>query len=563
MVIHRIKTLGACLFLAVLCICFVTSPAFAASRGILVKTQTSSGASQQIKLYSGYHALVVGCGDYSAGWPKLPHPVDDAREVAATLKQLDWEVELLEDPGWDRLDTALSRLITGPGRSKDKAVLFWFSGHGHTLEEADGTKLGYIIPVDAPRPSRDEIGFMRRAIDMRQIETVAKRIRSKHVLMVFDSCFSGALFTMMRATPSHYIEEKITEPVREFITAGRENEKVPDRSIFKICFIQGIKDGYADFNRDGYVTGEELGAYLQEKVINYSRKAQHPQFGKINNPMLDKGDFVFVLKSPEPPVQSKIDLKAEKKQLDAETSIVEQEGRENEQIKVLIAKRKKLEAERRRLEREKQALIESQRKEIKTQTPETEAPKLASIPKEVQKPKISLRKEPKILSRRDLKNMLLKYHFFDGERNPSGNFANDFIANPDGTITDRITGLMWQKSGSANSMIWLEATRYIQKLNREKFAGYTDWRLPTIEELASLMMRTQEQGLYLSPSFDRNQKKCWSADTLSTKPGGGYQDWIISFSNGSITDARHLRKSYNSWYAKDPFNYVRAVRSLK
>jgi hypothetical protein len=452
MVIHRIKILGACLFIAVLCVCFVSSPAFAASRGILVKTQTSSGSSRQIKLYSGYHALVVGCGDYRAGWPRLPHPVDDAREVAATLKQLDWEVELLEDPGWDRLDTALSRLITGPGRSKDKAVLFWFSGHGHTLEEADGTKLGYIVPVDAPMPAQDEIGFMRRAIDMRQIETVAKRIRAKHVLMVFDSCFSGALFTMVRASPSHYIEEKIAAPVREFITAGRENEQVPDRSVFKIVFIQGIKDGYADLNRDGYVTGGELGAYLQEKVINYSRKEQHPQFGKINNPKLDKGDFVFVLKRMEPPVQSKIDLEAEKKQLDAEAAKVEQELQESEQIKALIAKRKKLEAERRRLELQKQAIIENQRKEIKTQTSETETPKLASIPKEVQKAKIALRKEPKILSRRDIKNMLLKYHFFDVERNPAGNFANDFIANPDGTIIDKATGLMWQKSGSSKSL---------------------------------------------------------------------------------------------------------------
>jgi hypothetical protein len=163
MVFHQTKTLGACLFLAVLCDCFVSSPVLSATRGILVKTQTSSGSSRQIKLYSGYHALVVGCGAYRAGWPILPHPVDDAREVAATLKQLDWEVELLEDPGWDRLDLALNRLIVGPGRAKDKALLFWFSGHGHTLEEADGTKLGYIVPVDAPMPAEDEIGFMRRA----------------------------------------------------------------------------------------------------------------------------------------------------------------------------------------------------------------------------------------------------------------------------------------------------------------------------------------------------------------------------------------------------------------
>ncbi|MGD2184477.1 MAG: DUF1566 domain-containing protein [Desulfobacterales bacterium] len=561
MIFRQPKTLGACLFLIAIGIYLITSPAFAATRGILVKTQTSSGSPRHIKLYSGYHALVVGCGNYRAGWPRLPHPVADAREVAATLKSMDWKVELLEDPGWDRLDTALNRLIAGPGRSKDKALLFWFSGHGHTLEEADGTKLGYIVPVDAPLPSKDEIGFMRRAIDMRQIETVAKRIRSKHVLMIFDSCFSGALFTMVRAAPSHYIEEKIAKPVREFITAGRENEKVPDRSVFKVVFIQGIKDGYADVNRDGYVTGEELGAYLQEKVINYSRKAQHPQFGKINNPRLDKGDFVFVLKRSQPPAPTKIDRKTTKKQKDTEAAQAEQMAREKEQLKALFAKRKKLEAERRRLEQEKQAIIDSQGKEIKTQTSETVTPKLAAIPEDVQKAKILLRKEPKILSRRQLKKMLLKFHFFDVERNPSGNFTNDFIANPDGTITDRITDLIWQKGGSRHSLLYLPATRYLQKLNREKFAGYSDWRLPTIEELASLMTRTKENGIYINSIFDNRQTKCWSADSIPM-PGVFYEDWIISFLNGTITDARH-RKNYDTWYGKDEFNYVRAVRSIK
>jgi hypothetical protein len=565
MVFHQTKTLGACLFLAVLCICFVTSPAFAASRGILVKTHTSSGASRQLKLYSGYHALVVGCGAYRAGWPKLPHPVADAREVAATLKQLDWEVELLEDPGWDRLDTALNRLIAGPGRAKDKAVLFWFSGHGHTLEEADGTKLGYIVPVDAPRPSQDEIGFMRRAIDMRQIETVAKRIRSKHVLMVFDSCFSGALFTMVRAAPSHYIEEKITEPVREFITAGRENEKVPDRSVFKVVFIQGIKDGYADLNRDGYVTGEELGAYLQEKVINYSRKAQHPQFGKINNPRLDKGDFVFVLKRPEPPVQSKIDLEAEKKQLDAEAAKLEQERQESEQIKALVAKRKKLEAERRRLELEKKALEESRRQETEIQTTGSENLKLASIPKSVTAPRVSLRKKSLTISNpMKITDMLIGYDFFDYHRNAQGAFENVLIDNNDGTVTDEATGLMWQKSGSSSSSGNSSAKKYIKQLNRKRFAGHSDWRMPTVEELASLLEKSVKRGVHIAPVFDNKQTRCWTID----KCDPGYPRlsgaWIVDFKEGTILEAWYYKYSdIASWYVKNILNHVKAVRSLK
>jgi hypothetical protein len=63
------------------------------------------------------------------------------------------------------------------------------------------------------------------------------------VLAVFDSCFSGAIFTLSRAKPDPYIEEKVVRPVRQFITAGTENEKVPDRSVFKTSFLNGLKEG--------------------------------------------------------------------------------------------------------------------------------------------------------------------------------------------------------------------------------------------------------------------------------------------------------------------------------
>lgn len=276
----------------------------AKTKGIHVKAKRVDGATTSIRLYSGYHALIVGCSDYRSGWPYLSSPVKEAREVADLLKDMGWDVKLLEDPDWKTLRRSLNKLIIGPGRKKDKAILFWFSGHGHTLEEVGGRALGYIVPVDAPNPDRDEMGFMEHAISMRQIETVAKRIKARHVLMLFDSCFSGAIFQAVKSRPSPYIQEKVSKPVRQFITAGTEDEQVPDRSVFKVVFLQAIKDGYADRNKDGYITGLELGDYLQEQVINYSQKAQHPQFGKINDPKLDKGDFVFALKMslPSPPV---------------------------------------------------------------------------------------------------------------------------------------------------------------------------------------------------------------------------------------------------------------------
>lgn len=151
--------------------------------------------------------------------------------------------------------------------------------------------MGYIVPSDAPNPHQDEPGFLAKAMDMQQIEVYAKRIQSKHALFVFDSCFSGSLFALSRAAPES-ITYKTTEPVRQFITAGSAKEPVPDESIFRQQFIAALQ-GDGDINNDGYVTGEELGYFLQDTVVNYSKGTQHPQYGKIRDPHLDKGDFVF------------------------------------------------------------------------------------------------------------------------------------------------------------------------------------------------------------------------------------------------------------------------------
>ena len=300
-------------------------------RGIKVVARTEDGGSKLLSIYSGYYALVVGVGNYDK-WPKLPNAVNDAKNVAEKLKKLGFHVKLVLNPTAYELKKALNDLAYTYGRDKNQALLFFYAGHGETEVLADGTKLGYIIPRDCPLLHNDPHGFVNRAISMKDIEAYSLRIRSKHVLMLFDSCFSGALFSLVRAVP-HDITEKSTMPVRQYITAGREDEEVPDRSMFKRCFLIGL-DGDADLTGDGYITGSEMGMYLADKVVNYTHRRQHPQYGKINNPDLDRGDFIFV------PLKQRLkEAEQEKERQKQELALAEQVKKLQEQMKALFEKK--------------------------------------------------------------------------------------------------------------------------------------------------------------------------------------------------------------------------------
>lgn len=251
-----------------------------------------SESGQNIGLYKESHALVIGVSDYNNGWPKLPGVLKDVQAVSKALRENGFHVETVTDPDSGELNLAFKRFISRYGRKTENRLLFYFAGHGHTITPKwGGRAMGYIVPTDAPNPHNDESRFKDSALPMQRIEEYALGIDSKHALFLFDSCFSGSLFAVTRAIPES-ISYKTVRPVRQFITAGSAEETVPDVSAFRQQFVSAL-EGEGDVNEDGFLTGTELGEFLQNKVVNYSKGAQHPQYGKIRNPHLDKGDFVF------------------------------------------------------------------------------------------------------------------------------------------------------------------------------------------------------------------------------------------------------------------------------
>ncbi len=282
---------------------FIAAAAMAqtdASRGMSnVRLADQNG--KQTALYRESHALIIGASDYLY-WPRLPGVIQDVTRVKAALESHGFHTVVTLNPTSGALFDAYTGFIQTYGQDAENRLLIYFAGHGHTVTLSYGEQMGYVVPVDAPLPDKDPRGFTAKALDLQMIEVYAKRIQSKHALFLFDSCFSGSLMSATRSVPQA-ISYRAANPVRQFITSGGENEEVSDNSVFCAQFVEGL-GGEADENGDGYITGLELYLFLQDRVINYTHGTQHPLYGKIKDPKLDKGDFVFQLaKNASPPAQ--------------------------------------------------------------------------------------------------------------------------------------------------------------------------------------------------------------------------------------------------------------------
>ncbi len=155
-------------------------------------------------------------------------------------------------------------------------------------------------------------------------------------------------------------------------------------------------------------------------------------------------------------------------------------------------------------------------------------------------PEYRLRSKPMTVSDEEFR----KVFRLNDERRPLEYVKNDYEDNKDGTISDHATGLMWQQSGSGG-ILYKKTGEYVSKLNSDQFAGYDDWRLPTIDELMSLLEpEEQSNDLYISTLFDKEQRWCWSSDRRLSEGA-----WGVRFSYGLV-------------YWHDDVNvYVRVVRS--
>ncbi|WP_019571004.1 DUF1566 domain-containing protein [Thioalkalivibrio sp. ALE11] len=175
----------------------------------------------------------------------------------------------------------------------------------------------------------------------------------------------------------------------------------------------------------------------------------------------------------------------------------------------------------------------------------------------------------------------------EGETRPRIGQSGRYLDNGDGTVTDPETGLQWMRCSlgqewdgqtcvgeGKDKMTWQDALDAAKEVNRRGgYAGYRDWRVPTIEELNSLVYCSSGKPGYFPFVGSRDHRGCEGDDQMPTidleafpeafpEEWQWHQFWSASPYAGSsgLAWSVSFRTGDGHWSAKSTSRTVRLVR---
>lgn len=230
-----------------------------------------------------FHALLISADASNiSSEEKLEYAAMDAKRLSGALessaKVLEKNIINLKNPGIADFDLNVARLAKSSGQK----FLFYFSGHS----DENGLHL--------------KDGVITKA----KIHDLLEKVTSKVKIVIFDSCFSGALRSKgaFKTKPIELVQYSVDEPTGSVILTSSsgtelsyESEKLKG-SIFTYHLVTGLY-GQADANNDGLVTFDELYQYVYTQTKFQSAVSG----GKIQSPEFNsdlKGQGALIMSYP-------------------------------------------------------------------------------------------------------------------------------------------------------------------------------------------------------------------------------------------------------------------------
>lgn len=243
--------------------------------------------------FGNYHALIIGNNDYRT-LPDLATPINDATALAGLLqRRYGFRTTVLMNADRYQILSALNTLRET--LTPDDNLLIYYAGHGE-LDEVN--QRGHWLPVDAERDST------ANWIPTTAVTDIINIMRAKQVLLVADSCYSGALTRssvgrlgagMTADERLHWLRTMATRRSRTALTSGGLAPVMDAgggrHSVFAKALLEVLETNGDTL--DGQRLHREVAARVAYAAANL-RFDQVPEYAPIRFAGHEAGEFFLV-----------------------------------------------------------------------------------------------------------------------------------------------------------------------------------------------------------------------------------------------------------------------------
>jgi sugar lactone lactonase YvrE len=239
---------------------------------------------RSIDHYDGIRkALIIGISEYDDGsLEDLDFCEKDAREMAATLGQLDYRIMGYNDKilvghvNHDVIRDAIIDFFTDPTTTAKDTLIFYYSGHG--IPHTNGDCYLAASDLDPMSPFRN--GFSFSDLTNMMNESVSTRI-----VAILDCCYSGAVKIGGKNDPDgaaklarNFINDKSVKLHQQgegkcLLAASQAHQEAyglreEGHSIFTYYLLKGLKGNEKAVDKEGNVTPDSLSKYVYDEIMS-------------------------------------------------------------------------------------------------------------------------------------------------------------------------------------------------------------------------------------------------------------------------------------------------------
>ena len=242
-------------------------------------------------------ALLIGVSEYGTGLNPLPGAVEAVEAVQRVLQPSEMggfdEVKQLLNPNPPLMREAIETLFSG--RTQDDLILLFFSGH---VVQDDNGQLYFATSITR-KSSRAEL-IRVSAVPASVVHELMSNSSSMRQVVILDGCFSRLSVPeeITRIGDSTVeLKTQLGGKGRAILTSFTFTDDCSvsqsfDHSVYTRYFVEGIRTGAADLNRDGWISVEESHQYASNKVL-IAAPAIKPEFYAIAD-----GNHIRLMKAP-------------------------------------------------------------------------------------------------------------------------------------------------------------------------------------------------------------------------------------------------------------------------